>query len=359
MREIRLGDTIDVKFCTVNTSGVPTTLAGSPAVAAYPGNSTTEITAGITLSVDFDSRTGLNNVRVVASSGNGYAVNTEYALVITTGTVGGSSVVGYVIGEFVIERTDGVLAMLKDMITGSGAGTRVMSLKQLAISNSTGDALSCISTGSNGRGIIASGNGTGPGMQLNGGNGTGGHGIYAQAGTGNSDGILGVGGGTQGSGIHGIGGTDDCGINGQGTGIGCGIEGHGGASNAAGLWIEGGGNNTGAIIEPGSGGGQAIVFDGVVQVNDDLELGNVTNMNVVLGDVDTGATTSSIPCSALDPSPTVNDQLKNRILIFDNDTATAALRGQAAQITASTSGGTLTVTALTDAPASGDTFKIF
>jgi hypothetical protein len=102
--DILLGDTIDIKFTTVNASGVPTTLAGTPVVSAYPGNSTTEITAGITLTVDFDARTGLHNVRVVATGGNGYAVATNYTLVITTGTVGGSSVVGYVVGSFSIEN---------------------------------------------------------------------------------------------------------------------------------------------------------------------------------------------------------------------------------------------------------------
>jgi hypothetical protein len=107
--DIRLGESIDVKFCTVNTSGVPTTLAGTPVVAAYPGNSTTEITAGITLTVDFDARTGLNNVRVVATGGNGYATATNYALVITTGTVGGTSVVGYVIGTFSIENRSALM----------------------------------------------------------------------------------------------------------------------------------------------------------------------------------------------------------------------------------------------------------
>jgi len=106
---IALGDTIDVKFTTVNSSGVPTQLAGTPVISAYPGNSTTEITAGITLTVDFDTRTGLNNVRVVATSGNGYAAG-NYSLVITTGTVGGSSVVGYVVGAFSIESRMGNLS---------------------------------------------------------------------------------------------------------------------------------------------------------------------------------------------------------------------------------------------------------
>ena len=62
--DIRLGDTIDFKFPTRNTSSVPTTLAGTPVISAYVGNNTTEITTGITLTVDFDARTGMNHVRV-------------------------------------------------------------------------------------------------------------------------------------------------------------------------------------------------------------------------------------------------------------------------------------------------------
>lgn len=107
--DIRLGDTIDVKFSTVGTTGAPTTLAGTPVVSAYVGNSTTQITAGITLTVDFDGVTGLHNVRVVASSGNGFATATNVDLVITTGTVGGTSVVGYVVGSFSIENRSALM----------------------------------------------------------------------------------------------------------------------------------------------------------------------------------------------------------------------------------------------------------
>lgn len=102
--DIILGQTIDVKFTTVATTGAPFTLAGSPVISAYVGNGTTEITAGITLSVDFDSRTGLNNVRVVASGGNGFAAATDVSLSITTGTVNSVSVVGYEIGSFSIQN---------------------------------------------------------------------------------------------------------------------------------------------------------------------------------------------------------------------------------------------------------------
>lgn len=123
--DFRLGATFDTKFTTVNTSGVPTALA-SGTIAAYPGNSTTEVTAGITLSASFDSRTGLNNVRVVASSGNGYTTATDYALVITVGTVDGNSVVGYVIGHFSIENRSALMpttaARTLDVSAGGEAG---------------------------------------------------------------------------------------------------------------------------------------------------------------------------------------------------------------------------------------------
>lgn len=107
--DIRLGDTIDIKFTTRQISGAPFTLAGSPVISAYVGNGTTEITAGITLSVDFDSRTGLNNVRVAATSGNGFATATNVQLVITTGTVNSVSVVGEVIGSFSIEARSALM----------------------------------------------------------------------------------------------------------------------------------------------------------------------------------------------------------------------------------------------------------
>jgi hypothetical protein len=120
--DFTLGDTLDFKFSTVGTTGAPTTLAGTPAISAYVGNSTTQITAGITLTVDFDAVTGLHNVRVVASAGNGYAAQTNVDLVITAGTVGGTSVVGYVVGSFSIEnRSTQLLATAANLATVDAA----------------------------------------------------------------------------------------------------------------------------------------------------------------------------------------------------------------------------------------------
>jgi hypothetical protein len=96
-----LGDTIYCKFGTVRPStGASFTLAGTPVVSAYPDASTTQLTAGITLTVDFDGVTGMNHLTVVASGGNGYATGTFYSLQITTGTVDSISVTGQEVCSF-------------------------------------------------------------------------------------------------------------------------------------------------------------------------------------------------------------------------------------------------------------------
>lgn len=104
--DYELGETVNFRFCTAAPdTGAPATLSGTPAIAAYVGNSATQITAGLTLGVDHDSVTGLNLVTAVLTSGNGYADNTDIDFVITTGTVDGNSAVGYVIGRCTLGRS--------------------------------------------------------------------------------------------------------------------------------------------------------------------------------------------------------------------------------------------------------------
>lgn len=109
MTDYTLEDTIYQKFTTrAFATGIPTTLSGTPVVSAYENDNTTEITAGITLIDDFDSRTGLNHLTIAATAANGFEAGKDYNLVITTGTVGGVSVVGEVVGTFSIERSAAV-----------------------------------------------------------------------------------------------------------------------------------------------------------------------------------------------------------------------------------------------------------
>src|SRR6185436_3713628 len=74
--------------------------------------------------------------------------------------------------------------------------------------------------------------------------------------------------------------------------------------------------------------------------------------------VGTGSTTTNIIPGSVVPAASVADQFKGRIITFDENTSTSALRGQASDITSSGAGGTLVVTALTSSPASGDYGRI-
>lgn len=96
-----LEDTFYIAFTTRSFStGAPATLSGTPVVSAYEDAGLTQITAGITLGVDHDAVTGLNMLTIVAAAASGYEAGKDYNLVITTGTVGGVSVVGEVVGTF-------------------------------------------------------------------------------------------------------------------------------------------------------------------------------------------------------------------------------------------------------------------
>ena len=96
--------TLNFKFSTHKADGTPATLSGTPAISVYKANSTTQSTAGITLTVDFDGVTGLNNVLIDLSADAFYATANDYSVVITTGTVDSVSVVGTVLAHFSIEN---------------------------------------------------------------------------------------------------------------------------------------------------------------------------------------------------------------------------------------------------------------
>src|SRR5262245_21788440 len=103
--ELYAGQTLDFKFTTVNSSRVPTTLAGTPAISVYKDNDVVQSTSGVTLTVDFDGVTGLNHVSIdTSASASFYSSGSDFHVVITAGTVGGSSVVGFVVKEFSIDN---------------------------------------------------------------------------------------------------------------------------------------------------------------------------------------------------------------------------------------------------------------
>lgn len=99
------GSVIRRKFNTSSiTDGSPITLAGTPVAKAYKDGATaTEVTTGVSLTVDFDSVTGLHQVAIDTSSdGTFYSAGSDFSVVLTAGTVGGTSVVGQEIAHFSI-----------------------------------------------------------------------------------------------------------------------------------------------------------------------------------------------------------------------------------------------------------------
>ena len=106
MTDYVVSETQYIAFTTrAFASGIPTVLAGVPVVSAYEDAGLTQITAGITLGVDHDGVVGLNMLTIVATGANGYEAGKSYNLVVTTGTVGGVSVVGEVVGQFTLGRS--------------------------------------------------------------------------------------------------------------------------------------------------------------------------------------------------------------------------------------------------------------
>lgn len=104
MGDIAEDATIRGSFNTRDTDGAPITLAGTPSVAVYKDGGTTEITAGVSLSVDFDSRTGHHVWTIDTSADAAYATGSDYRVVLTAGTVDSISVVGVEVGCFSIQN---------------------------------------------------------------------------------------------------------------------------------------------------------------------------------------------------------------------------------------------------------------
>jgi hypothetical protein len=98
--ELPLGSIAET-ILTTAVNGVPTDLAGSPAISVYKQASTTESTTGVTLTTSYDSRTGMARVSIDTSSDSTfYAADNFFDVIITTGTLGGVSMVGYEICSF-------------------------------------------------------------------------------------------------------------------------------------------------------------------------------------------------------------------------------------------------------------------
>ncbi len=96
--DFKVGQTIRFKF---NTSD---TLAGAT-LSVYKDNGTTEVTTGVVLTADFDSRADYHLVVITTTADLAfYAAGSDFDITITAGTVGGVSAIGQVVRSFSIEN---------------------------------------------------------------------------------------------------------------------------------------------------------------------------------------------------------------------------------------------------------------
>jgi hypothetical protein len=320
MRDITLEETVYFNFTTRSFStGVPTSLLGSPVLSVLESNNATPITAGVSVQVDRASVTGLNQATIVATAANGYEAGKSYGLYISTGTVGGVSVVGEVVAEFTVQSSAAFTRL------GAPAGASV-----------SADIATKMATYTQPTGFLAA---TFPATVASTTNITAGT-ITTTTNLTNLPAIT------------------------PNWLTSAGIT--GGALNGKGDWNIG---KTGYSLTqtfPTNFASIAITAGGIVDADVEAvtgDTGAATKFKrVLLGNttatVGTGSSTTSIVTSSMNPAANVTDQFKGKIISFDDATTTTALRGQSTDITASTAAGVLTVTALTTAPVSGDTFTV-
>lgn len=411
MTDYPVDSTLYLLFTTRSFStGAPTQLAGTPVVSAYENDSLTQITAGITLGVDHDSITGLNLLTIAATAANGYENGKDYGLVITTGTVGGVSVVGEVVGAFTIGRsaaavdlangTDGLGAIKAetaailddtDLIDDGTSGLAKIATDIAAVLVDTSTTLQAELDGIQAdTEDIQTKIGTPAGVSVSADVAA----VKAETAAIVNDtdviddatsGLVKIAQdvaailvdtaeiGTAGAGLTNINlPNQTMDITGNLSGSVGSVTGLT-ASNLDTTVSSRASQTTADAIETDTQDIQSrlpAALSGAGNIKADMlemtggDSGAVDRLKraantEVLGTCDTGSSTTAIIASALAPASAVNDQFNGRIMIFDKDTTTANLRGQATPITDYVHATlTFTVTALTTAPASGDTFVI-
>ncbi len=288
--DFREDDTLFFAFTTRSfTTGAPTQLAGTPALSVYKDADDTQSTTGITLAVDDDSITGWNRVTIDTSDAF-YTVATDFMVVITTGTVGGVSVVGETVAHFSIENrsalrpttpnrelnvsaggvadadmtaisTDSTAAdRFETMLDGTGGNA--LSLGALNIVASSGTAVTITAGSSSGTGVqVTGGSANGSAVLLigtGGGNGlgiaAGSTGVGVQITSTDSSAVVIASTGTNRHGIQVTGSTGGSGILATGGSAGAGISVVGGSTSGKGVVITGTGSGDGLEINAGSTG---------------------------------------------------------------------------------------------------------
>lgn len=129
--------TTETVYGTFSTSvaGTPTTLSGTPSLSVYKNGSTTQEAESVT--ADFDSITGLNHFAIDLSGSAFYVADSDYSVVIASGTVGGVSVVGRVVGSFTTRVPPVDIAEVSGSTVTTTTIPTVTQIRQEMDSNST------------------------------------------------------------------------------------------------------------------------------------------------------------------------------------------------------------------------------
>jgi len=129
------GKTVNIGFNTHKADGTPITLTGG-VISVYKKGNAAESTAGVTLSTDYDSRTGYHNVAIDTSAdGAFYAAGNDFDIVLTTGTVDSISVVGTKVGEFSLSNRSALRPATADRtiaVDGSGNAPATIAVGSIA-----------------------------------------------------------------------------------------------------------------------------------------------------------------------------------------------------------------------------------
>lgn len=95
--------TIYIKWATNSSAGASITRATNGTISVYKDNNTTQSTAGITDTEDFDSLTGVHHITIDLSADAFYVVGSDYQVVLSAATIDGQTV-NFPIASFSIEK---------------------------------------------------------------------------------------------------------------------------------------------------------------------------------------------------------------------------------------------------------------
>lgn len=95
--------TIYIKWATNSSAGASITRATNGTISVYKDNNTTQSTAGITDTEDFDSLTGVHHITIDLSADAFYVAGSDYQVVLSAATIDGQTV-NFPIASFSIEK---------------------------------------------------------------------------------------------------------------------------------------------------------------------------------------------------------------------------------------------------------------